>query len=159
MKSPSHFREHLPSLCIVGLRWQRFMQSKWPRGLWTVIDRRAFSNLAAKGLMFKILHDIDESTVTITIEGRQIKIPTSDSVAAAMLTAGVKYTRTTPITGAHRAPYCMMGTCQARMYGLTLSETIADFRNVDVSDVGYLRIRPPIKPITVDQLSEMKLLQ
>jgi len=49
-----------------------------------------------------------------------------------------------------------MGPCQGRMCGLTLSELIADYRNVDVSEVGYLRVRPPIKPITVRQLSEMR---
>ena len=53
---------------------------------------------------------------------------------------------------------CGMGACQARMCGLSLSEIIADHRKVDMTDVGYLRIRPPIKPITVDQLSEMTLV-
>ena len=61
--------------------------------------------------MFKRLHDINEPTVTITIEDRQIKVPASDSVAAAMLAAGIVTARATPISGAHRGPYCMMGTC------------------------------------------------
>jgi NADPH-dependent 2,4-dienoyl-CoA reductase/sulfur reductase-like enzyme len=52
---------------------------------------------------------------------------------------------------------CGMGPCQARMCGLTVSEIIADYRNEDVSKVGYHRIRPPIRPITVDQLADMKL--
>ena len=49
-----------------------------------------------------------------------------------------------------------MGPCQARMCGLTVSEIIADYRKKNVSEVGYMRIRPPIKPITVGQLSEMQ---
>jgi len=53
---------------------------------------------------------------------------------------------------------CGMGPCQARMCGLTVSEIIADHQKMDVSEVGYLRIRPPIKPITVEQLSEMQLV-
>ena len=61
--------------------------------------------------MFKRLQDIDGPTVTITIEDRQVTVPSSDSVAAAMLFAGIVYTRITPLSGAHRAPYCMMGTC------------------------------------------------
>lgn len=34
-----------------------------------------------------------------------------DSVAAALLAAGLAITRTTPVTGAPRGPYCMMGAC------------------------------------------------
>ena len=61
--------------------------------------------------MFKRLHDIDEDRVTITIEDRQLEVSPGDTVAAAMLTAGIEYARTTPISGAHRAPYCLMGAC------------------------------------------------
>jgi len=34
-----------------------------------------------------------------------------DTVAAALLVAGIDHCRTTPISGAKRAPYCMMGVC------------------------------------------------
>jgi predicted molibdopterin-dependent oxidoreductase YjgC len=61
--------------------------------------------------MFKRLTDKNEPTVTITIENRQIQVPASDSVAAAMLAAGIVTARTTPVSGAARGPYCMMGTC------------------------------------------------
>ncbi len=53
---------------------------------------------------------------------------------------------------------CGMGPCQARMCGLTVSEIIAEYRNEDVSKVGYPRIRPPIKPISVDQLADLELV-
>ena len=49
-----------------------------------------------------------------------------------------------------------MGPCQGRMCGLIMSEMIAEQRKVAMADVGYLRIRPPIKPITVGQLSEIQ---
>jgi thioredoxin reductase/bacterioferritin-associated ferredoxin len=52
---------------------------------------------------------------------------------------------------------CGMGFCQARLCGLTVSEMIAQFRNENVSKIGYPRIRPPIIPITVEQLAGMKL--
>jgi len=61
--------------------------------------------------MFKRLNHINEPTVTISVEDRQIEVSESDSVAAAMLAAGILTTRTTPVNGAHRGPYCMMGTC------------------------------------------------
>ena len=61
--------------------------------------------------MFKRLQETDGSTVMITIEDQKVTVPSTDSVAAAMLAAGIKYSRTTPQRGEHRAPYCMMGTC------------------------------------------------
>ena len=52
-----------------------------------------------------------------------------------------------------------MGPCQGRMCGLTVSEIIAAYRGVPVSEVGYFHIRPPIKPITVEELSSMQLVE
>ena len=52
---------------------------------------------------------------------------------------------------------CGMGPCQGRMCGSILSEIIADHKKMDITDVGYLRIRPPIKPVTLEQLSNMEL--
>ena len=42
---------------------------------------------------------------------------------------------------------CGMGPCQGRLCGLTVTETIAETRGVDRSEVGYYRIRAPIKPV------------
>ena len=53
---------------------------------------------------------------------------------------------------------CGMGPCQARMCGLTVSEIIADYQNIDIAKVGYPRIRPPIRPIAVDQLADLELV-
>ncbi len=61
--------------------------------------------------MFKRLDHPNEPIVTITIEDRQLDVPASDSVAAAMLSAGVVTARISPISGVHRGPYCMMGIC------------------------------------------------
>jgi hypothetical protein len=49
--------------------------------------------------------------VTIVIGGVPHTARAGDSVAAAMLAAGVDHCRTTPVSGAPRAPYCMMGVC------------------------------------------------
>jgi NADPH-dependent 2,4-dienoyl-CoA reductase/sulfur reductase-like enzyme len=48
-----------------------------------------------------------------------------------------------------------MGPCQGRMCGLTVAEVIAAHRGVAVSDVGYFRIRPPIKPLTIGELAAL----
>ncbi|MGB3742093.1 MAG: FAD-dependent oxidoreductase [Castellaniella sp.] len=49
---------------------------------------------------------------------------------------------------------CGMGPCQGRQCGLTVTELIAGARNMPPAEVGYYRIRPPIKPITLAQLAE-----
>ncbi|CAM3862647.1 NAD(P)/FAD-dependent oxidoreductase [Bordetella tumulicola] len=49
---------------------------------------------------------------------------------------------------------CGMGPCQGRLCGLTVTELIADARKVDPQDIGYYRIRPPIKPITLGELAQ-----
>ncbi len=48
---------------------------------------------------------------------------------------------------------CGMGPCQGRMCGLTVTEVIAQARGVSPAEVGYYRIRPPIKPITLAELA------
>ena len=48
---------------------------------------------------------------------------------------------------------CGMGPCQARMCGLTVSEIIADEKNISPEEVGYFKIRSPIKPITLGELA------
>ena len=59
--------------------------------------------------MFKRLGD--GPTVTVAIEGREVAVPQGASVAAATLLAGLDHGRTTPVSGAPRAPYCMIGVC------------------------------------------------
>jgi sarcosine oxidase subunit alpha len=62
--------------------------------------------------MFRRLQpDAAGRTVTLTIDGRDVKAHEGDSVAAAMLAAGISHCRTTPVSGSPRAPYCMMGVC------------------------------------------------
>lgn len=48
-----------------------------------------------------------------------------------------------------------MGPCQGRLCGLTVVELIAESRGVPVSEVGYYRIRPPIKPVTIGDLAAL----
>ena len=50
---------------------------------------------------------------------------------------------------------CGMGPCQGRLCGLTVTELIAAARNMKPQDVGYYRLRPPVKPITVAELAAL----
>jgi predicted molibdopterin-dependent oxidoreductase YjgC len=63
--------------------------------------------------MFKLLPELsaEPATVRVTIDGRALTARAGDSVAATLLAAGVTHCRTTPVSGAARAPYCMMGVC------------------------------------------------
>ena len=49
---------------------------------------------------------------------------------------------------------CGMGPCQGRMCGVTVSELIAAKRGVAVSEVGYYRVRQPLKPVTLAMLAQ-----
>ncbi len=60
--------------------------------------------------MFRRLHE-DSAVVRLTLDGRPIEARAGDTVAAALLAAGIDTCRTTPVSGAPRAPYCMMGVC------------------------------------------------
>ncbi|WP_411883280.1 (2Fe-2S)-binding protein [Polaromonas sp. YR568] len=51
------------------------------------------------------------ATVAVTLNGQPLQVPTGSSVAAALLAAGVKRFRNSPVSGEARAPYCMMGVC------------------------------------------------
>jgi hypothetical protein len=48
-----------------------------------------------------------------------------------------------------------MGPCQGRLCGLTVTEVIAQARGVSPAEVGHYRIRPPLKPITLEQLAAL----
>jgi NADPH-dependent 2,4-dienoyl-CoA reductase/sulfur reductase-like enzyme len=48
---------------------------------------------------------------------------------------------------------CGMGPCQGRQCGLTVTEVIAEARGLAPAEVGYFRIRPPIKPVTLGDLA------
>jgi predicted molibdopterin-dependent oxidoreductase YjgC len=61
--------------------------------------------------MFRRLPDAGGERVPFTIDGRPASARAGDTVAAALLANGVEVCRTTPVSGAPRAPYCMMGVC------------------------------------------------
>lgn len=49
--------------------------------------------------------------VVIDFEGAPLEAREGDSVAAALLASGHVVTRATPVSGAARGPFCMMGAC------------------------------------------------
>jgi hypothetical protein len=61
--------------------------------------------------MFRHLHDAGRRALPFTFEGEPVEGREGDSVAAALLALGHAATRETPVSGAPRGPYCMMGVC------------------------------------------------
>ena len=64
--------------------------------------------------MFRRLPETDAgstSQVDIVVDGAPLRAQSGQSVAAALLAAGHLVCRTTPVTGAPRGPFCMMGVC------------------------------------------------
>ncbi len=62
--------------------------------------------------MFKQLSTTDPvDRVNVILNGRLVEVPGGCSVAAAVLSQNPGYTRTTPVSGSKRAPFCMMGVC------------------------------------------------
>lgn len=49
--------------------------------------------------------------VHFTFEGRPMQAQAGETVAVALLAGNVGAVRSTPVSGAARAPYCMMGAC------------------------------------------------
>lgn len=61
--------------------------------------------------MFKRLPDGETRTVTLTVDGRAIEARAGDTIAAALLAAGLSSTRRSAVSQSPRGPYCMMGVC------------------------------------------------
>jgi predicted molibdopterin-dependent oxidoreductase YjgC len=61
--------------------------------------------------MFARLPDDPRDAVTIVVDGTPVTARAGDSVAAALLGAGLRATRATAVSGAPRGPFCMMGAC------------------------------------------------
>jgi len=49
--------------------------------------------------------------VEVFVAGRSVRVPDGASAAAAVLLSGAPAIRTTPVNGAPRLPYCMIGIC------------------------------------------------
>ena len=60
--------------------------------------------------MFRPLHTGHE-TVAVIVDGIAVQAEVGESVAAVLLRQTPAFARTTPVSGARRAPYCMMGVC------------------------------------------------
>lgn len=50
---------------------------------------------------------------------------------------------------------CGMGPCQGRLCGLTVTEVIADARGKTPAEIGYYRLRAPVKPVSLAEIASI----
>jgi D-hydroxyproline dehydrogenase subunit gamma len=60
--------------------------------------------------MFRRLHE-PPATVTVFLDDAKLSVAAGDTVAAALLTAGVTVFRAVPRQAIPRGPHCMIGNC------------------------------------------------
>jgi predicted molibdopterin-dependent oxidoreductase YjgC len=60
--------------------------------------------------MFRRLHEPSVG-ITITLDGLPLQAMVGETVAAVIVASGNPACRQTPVSGAARAPFCMMGAC------------------------------------------------
>ena len=62
--------------------------------------------------MFRPIADLKVGqALSFSFDGRPLQGRAGDTVAAALLANGIDTCRQTPVSGAPRAPYCLMGVC------------------------------------------------
>ncbi len=61
--------------------------------------------------MFRKLHDTAPSKLTVYIDGEPVDAEPGETAAAVLLRQKTPASRTTPVLGSLRAPFCMMGVC------------------------------------------------
>lgn len=57
------------------------------------------------------LAPVSTGSITIWFNDQPFSVPSGRSIAAALLAVGIQRFRSSAVSGAARAPYCMMGAC------------------------------------------------
>ena len=61
--------------------------------------------------MFKTDTDLMQDTVTVTLDGKPVSLPSGLSVAAALFGIGEMISRISPTSHKPCSPHCLMGVC------------------------------------------------
>jgi D-hydroxyproline dehydrogenase subunit gamma len=82
--------------------------------------------------------------VTISVDGREVTVREGQTLATALLAAGVVPFRRTSVSGAPRAPLCLMGVCFDCLVDVDGSQNVQSCL-VEVRDGMQVRL-PPSEP-------------
>jgi hypothetical protein len=91
--------------------------------------------------MFATRPDARQATITVFVNGNALTVPAGASAAAAVLLTTLPALRTTPVGGAPRLPYCMMGVC---FDCLAVIDGVANRQSCMVPVTEGMRIEPQI---------------
>ncbi len=61
--------------------------------------------------MFRKINDSGSPVVTLIVDGQAVSAEPGESVAAVLLRQPTPASRSSPVHGSPRAPFCMMGVC------------------------------------------------
>ncbi len=61
--------------------------------------------------MFRRLEQISGERVTFSFDGHEVHAVAGETIAAALLAAGIDHFRLSPVSAQPRAAFCMMGAC------------------------------------------------
>lgn len=78
-----------------------------------------------------------------------------EEVMGAELRAAIQTTQAQGANQLKAYTRCGMGPCQGRYCGLTVNEIIADELGVSAGEIMPMRLRPPIKPISLGELAAL----
>ncbi len=81
--------------------------------------------------------------VDITWDGKPLSLPDGANLAAALLACGIEVFRSTPVSGAPRGPFCMMGACfdcLVEIDGVTRQACMIEVKNgLDIKTINVPR--------------------
>lgn len=93
---------------------------------------------------------------------RSIFVPSDDTVACRCEEVNVAQVRAQAAMGGRPGPNQIkaftragMGPCQGRQCGYTVANILAEIEGRDTPDVGLYRVRPPFKPVTLNELAAL----
>jgi len=86
--------------------------------------------------LFRPISPGTDGLISVEFNGQALTVPGQCSVAAALLAAGVSRFRSTPVSGAARAPYCMLGVC---------FECLLDINGVANRQACLVQVQPGMK--------------
>jgi len=98
---------------------------------------------------------------TLFAPPRQFRVPEGDTIVCRCEEVTAQHVREAVALGCPGPNQlkaflrCGMGPCQGRMCGLTVVDLIAQARGVSPQEVGYYRLRFPIKPLTLGELATL----
>ena len=133
---------------------------------WEVVARYGKPRLMAQ-LYYKLRHlhylSIRPFLDRLYLPAVQFRLPQNDDIIICRCEAVTKVDITAALDSGATGPNQLkafsragMGRCQGRTCGLVVQEMIASYTGQSMTEIGYYRLRPPVKPITLAELASLE---